>query len=578
MNKERVSIMAKKTTGRKSPLRNMINESIEELANGEFGADPRLDDAEEMTGPERFVRGQKHKDEVVIDGLLSDISGKTGYFLKLKKEVKPNEWMLMKVIENDWRKWADIETEVSGIVIEHTKRDSRKWGSGLYRVEIACKGGSRGKGYDPIDFYVNAEEEFLGVNNAPGSTQAQVVDPSVQVTSTLDMISQLMNAVKGVIPQPQDPAQVQNQIANAFQQGMQLKVSDSGNNNQMMIAMMTMMMTSMKEIMAASRSNEPRVVNSPEETLNKTLETLKTFGVLGDKNEKPHKEKTIIELAAELKALGIDVFKKDDPMEQIGKLKQIASIASDFMGVGGQGEKPSILEKIIDVLGPAVPKMIADIKATAENAAQAQAIASQNIQRMAKPLVTSQPGVVQTGEPTTYQSMSKSEEPIVAQATVEQPVMNDQVKMFFNQMYEAIRTNNKMFYPVVYTSLLQDQNGQNLLNGIVQGTANAKNLIDLLQQYGDERFKNSEFVMKSMVGYVNGFIVWMRQMVAPQQEESVQQSVVHETSFDVVCPLCQTEYSYGSEAEYLAESEENRICNANGTCQGILEPVKRKAI
>ena len=572
--------MARKAPGKKSALREMISESIEELSAGDFAKDPRLDDADEITGPERFVRGQKHKDEVVIDGLLSDISGKTGYFLKLKKEVKPNEWMLMKVIENEWRKWADIETEVASIVIEHTKRDARKWGSGLYRVEIACKGGSRGKGYDPIDWYVNAEEEFLGVNTTSGASTAQVVDPSVQVTSTLDMISQLMNAVKGVIPQPQDPAQVQNQIASAFQQGMQLKVGDSSNNNQMMIAMMTMMMTSMKEIMAVSRSNEPRIVNSPEETLNKTLETLKTFGVLGDKNEKPHKEKTIIELAAELKALGIDVFKKDDPMEQIGKLKQIASIASDFMGVGGQGEKPSILEKIIDVLGPAVPKMIADIKATAENAAQAQIAAGQNIQRMSRKQVSVQPGqsVQQpVGEQTTYQSMAPSEEPNVMQSTVEQPVMNDQVKMFFNQMYEAIKTNNKMFYPVIYTSLLQDQNGQNLLNGVVQGTANAKNLIDLLQQYGDERFKDSTFVMKFMVGYVNGFIVWLRQMMAPQTDIPQQQNTAV-SSFDVVCPMCQTEYSYNNEAEYLAEPEENRICNANGTCQGILEPMKQKAV
>ena len=553
------------TRKKDSPLKGLIKESLSELKGEQFPEDPELN-GNEITGPERFAHTQKKRDEIVIDSLLSSINGKTGYFLKLKKEMRPNEWMLMKTVESEWRNWADVETEVANIVKEHTKKSPAKWGTGAYRIEIACKGGMRGQTYDSIDVYVNAEEEFLTL---PGQTsQSQVIDPSVQVTSTLDMISQLMNAVKGVIPTPPNPAETQQQIASAFQQGMQLKVGDSNNNSQMLIAMMTMMMTSMKEIMAANRVNTATVVN-PQDDLKGMLETLKTFGVLGNTNQ-IQQQKTVVDLAKELKELGIDLFKKDDPLEQVNKLKQIAGIAAQFMGMGNENvERPSILEKIVDVVGPSIPGMIKDVRETMDNAVKAQQIAGQNIERATKVNESRQ---IPSGGGTTYQQMANSGGSVNPESTV-----NSQIQAFFNQLYEAVKTNNRMFYPVIYTSLLQDEKGQQLLQGIVNGTKSAKDLIDVLQEYGGDRFKDSEFVMKYMVGYTNGFIVWIRSMMNVQSEQTEQATHVPVTNgYDVECPVCHTVYQYESEQDF--NSEQNKSCGANidgKACQGLMKPLAK---
>lgn len=368
---------------RKSPLKDIIKESLNEMRRGEkdddFPDDPTLAEHIRPEGPERFTIKQKSRDEIVIDSLLADISGKDGYFIKLKKEIRPNEWMLMKVIENEWRRWADIETAVADIVKEYTKKSPQKWGTGAYRVEIACRGGMRGKGYSPIDIYVNADEEFVA--STPGNTgNGQQIDSATQVTSQLDTLAQLVNVVRGVIPAPQDPNIIQQQIANAFQQGMQMKVAESSSSNQMMIAMMTTMMGIMKEIITSLKSDKPIEHRNIEDSMTKIMETLKTFGVLPTQ-QGGGKEKSVIDFVNELKALGIDIIKKDEPLEQINKLKQLASIANEFIGQG-QGEKPSILEKLIDVLGPAVPKMIEDAREAFDKAAQAQALAKQNIEKV----------------------------------------------------------------------------------------------------------------------------------------------------------------------------------------------------
>lgn len=574
--------MAKR--GTVSPLKKLISEGIEDLQRSGFPDDPRMNDAEEISGPERFAKGQQKKDEVVIDTLLSGINGKTGYFLKLKKEVRPNEYMMMKVIETDWRKWADMEVEVSNIVKEHTKVAPLKWGTGPYRVEIACKTGMRGDTYDPIDFYINAEEEFM-TPTAQQSGPMPIVNPTEQLAATLDTVGNLMSALKNVMPQPAapiDPSKVQEQIAGAFEKGLQAKATEGSGNAQMMQAMMTGMIGMMTAMMQNNNNNNgPRVIN-PEESLEKTLAVMKNFGVLGQQNNAP-KEKSLVDLVTELKVLGVDIFKKDDPMESISKLKQMASIASDFMGMGGTPERPSILEKVVDVLGPAIPKMISDIKDATQNTVRVQQIAGENIRNASQRQLPIQP-VLQSvinqsgGEPTTYQAMNmnsgnntKGNEQVV-QAPV-QP--NEQVKQFFNALYESVTMNNRLYYPVVYTSLLQDANGQALLQGIINGTKTAKDLIDMLQEHGDERFKNSEFVMKSLVGYINGFIMWIRQMMGQTQViEPVSEPVKVEVEYDARCSICGTVFGFESEADFMMNSKVCEAPNATGTCVGILEPVK----
>jgi hypothetical protein len=549
------------STKKKSMVKQMIDEALQKVDGSGFPDDPELNEDSRITGPERFAKGQKAKDEVLIDSQLADISTKEGYFLKLKKEMRPNEWMLMKTIESEWRNWPDVETAVANIVKEHTKTAPQKWGSGPYRIEYACKGGMRGKGYPFLDFYINAEEEFLNIN---GTTTGAVVghapvDATTQVTAQLDMLGRLTEIINSNKTPGLDVAQVQGQIAGAFEKGLTIKANEGSSSNQMMMTMMTGLM-GMMTALATNKPAEPKVVN-PQEGLTGMLETLKTFGVLG--NSEKEKPKGLVETLGELKLLGIDLFKKDDPLEQVSKLKQIASIASDFMGMGGTSERPSIIEKIVDALAPALPGLMNDIKQTAQSAVQVQVEAGKNIERAKLNAPTSQP-VVQPVH---------NEGTTMHQGT---PAVNPQVQAFFNGLHEAVKANNRMFYPIVYTSLLQDPKGVELVNGIVSGSHTAKELVELLQGYGDARFKDSEFVMKHLVSYVNGFILWLRDMVKPKFYAEAAAEVPASNGFvapkgpgvDVKCEICNTVFVYESVEEF--EQEENKVCGNNG-CTGMIQ-------
>ena len=554
----------------------MIDESLAKLQNSGFESDPTLDDDDngQLTGPQRFAKGQKAKDEVIIDSQLADIAGQEGYFLKLKKEMRPGlgEWMLMKTIETEWRRWADTETEVARIVKEHTRIAPAKWGTGPYRIEYGCKGGMRGKTYPVKDFWINAEEEMNNVGQVGQPANAQpAVDPTTQVTAQLDMLGRLMDVMKGVQPTPIDPATIQKQSADAFQQGLAAKANEGNQST----ALITAMMTGMIGLMTAIATNKPvpveaKVVN-PTEGLTGMLETLKTFGVLG--NQEKEKPKSLVDTLGELKLLGLDIFKKDDPLEQISKLKQLASIAGDFMGMGGTGEKPGILEKIVDMVGPSIPGIIKDLKDTAGNAMQAQVEAGKNIERARLP--------IQSGE---GQSMN-----VLPNTGMDSGVsVNPQITAFFNGLYEAVNANNRLFYPIIYASLLQDPKGVALVNGIVSGSHTAKELIELLQGYGDTRFKDSEFVMKRLVGYTNGFIIWLRDMVKPKNygemaHEQEQQeiplnngnaipTISKGVGYEVGCGICHTIYVYESAEEFMQEAE--KICGQNG-CTGALQSLTK---
>lgn len=552
-------------TKRKLPLKQIIDQSLSELQNSGFPKDETLENSE-ITGPERFAKGQKAKDEVIIDSQLADIVGKEGYFLKLKKEIRPgmNEWMLMKTIESDWRNWPDTETEVAKIVKEHTKIAPSKWGSGPYRIEYACKGGMRGKGYPPLDFYINAEEEYLNPNViGTGVAASPQVDPATQVTAQLDMLGRLMDVVKGVQPAPIDPAVIQKQNADAFQQGLAIKANEGNNST----AMMTAMMTGLMSMMTAIATNKPvveapKVVN-PTEGLQGMLEVMKTFGVIGQPQNQ-EKPKGLVEILGELKLLGLDLFKKEDPLDQISKLKQIASIASDFMGMGGTTDKPSILEKCVDMLGPAIPAMVKQLSDASSNAVQVQVEAGKNIERakIAAPVVHPN-----------NEGTQMNTAPVV-------PAVNPQIAAFFNGLHEAVRANNRLYYPIVYASLLQDPQGVALINGIVGGTQTAKELIELLQGYGDVRFKDSEFVMKHLVSYVNGFIIWLREMAKPKQYTEAVQEIPPSNGFvapkgpgcDIECQTCHTVFVYESMEEFMEEA--NKVCGNNG-CTGALRPLQK---
>lgn len=578
-----------------SPMRQMIRDSLKEMKEGNFPEDPKLDEESEITGPERFAKTQKQKDEVVIDRLLAPIAGKAGYFLKLKKELRPGEWMLMKTVENEWRQWADMETAVANIVKDHTKKSPGKWGTGPYKIEYACSGGVRGENYPEQTFFINAEEEFTNPAIAGVGVVVPAVDPSTAVAGQIDTLANLVNMLKNFLPQAIDPAKTQEQIASAFTQGMQLKVGEGSSSTALMSTMMTGLIGMMTAIV--TKDNSPKVINpsegtSPTDGLTKMLEVLKNFGVIG--NQSSEKQKTTIDFIRELKELGMDLFKKDDPLDQVDKLKKIASIASEFIGMGGDKERPGVLEKIVDILGPSIPGMVKDFKEASTNMTQAQIEAGRNIDRAQNKMI---------GQPQPAgNTMNVGGGGSVPTGSGSMPPMSAQVQQFFNGLYDAVQTNNRMFYPIIYTSLLQDPQGQTLLNGIVQGTHTAKDIIEMLQTHGGERYRESEFVMKKLVGYTNGFIIWIREMLkpgpygivdpipaqpGPVTNGAAKQETGHENvkaggsvpgSYDAECPICHAVYAFEDEQAYREEKE--KVCGMehNGVpCPGMIQPISQAA-
>lgn len=545
----------------------MIDKSLADLHNSGFEPDPTLDDDREVTGGERFAKGQKARDEVIIDSQLMDIAGKEGYFLKLKKELRQGlgEWMLMKTIETEWRQWADTETEVARIVREHTKISPTKWGTGSYRIEYSCRVGHRGKPYPVRDFYINAEEELIAPN-VNGQIVQPAVDTATQVASQLDMLGKLLEVTRGFQPAQLDPAKIQEQQAAAFEKGLAIKAGEGNNSTVMMTTLITGLMGMMTALMT---KNDSAAKPNENEGFKGMLETLKTLGVIGQQNQE--KQKSFAETLVELKAIGLDIFKKEDPMEQMSKLKQLANIAGEFMGMGGTSEKPGILEKIVDMIGPSVPGMIKDAKDAMGNAVAVQIEAGKNIER-AK--IAHGPSSNVSNEGSTMNTA-----PNIPPAMQNNP----QVAAFFNGLHEAAMMNNRMFYPIIYTSLLQEAQGQALITGIVNETHTAKELIELLQSYGDPRFKDSEFVMKKLVSFVNGFIMWIRQMMKPSAEANaygapIQQPVQQSSSgtYDVECTVCDLVYAYDSMQEFTEEPDKKCTGIFQGApCTGMMQPLTK---
>jgi hypothetical protein len=396
-------------------------------------------------------------------------------------------------------------------------------------------------------------------------SNASTIDPTTQVTSQLDMLGRLLDVTRGFQPPPLDPAKIQEQQAAAFEKGLAIKAGGESSNTQLMITMMTGLM-GMMTAMATNRPVEPKVVN-PTENLSGMLEVMKTFGVIGQPQAQPEKPKTFAETLIELKAIGLDIFKKEDPMEQMSKLKQFASIASDLMGMGGTAERPSILEKCVDMLGPALPEMVKQISQASGNAVQAQIEAGRNMER-AKSIGVSNEGSIPMPMQTTTGTTNNGLQP------------NPQVVAFFNGLHEAVRANNRLYYPIIYTSLVNDAQGVGLINGIVSGTQTAKELIELLQGHGDSRFKDSEFVVKHLVSYVNGFIMWLRDMIKPKQYAEAAQEIPPSNGFvaptgpgyEVECILCHQGFVFENAEEFMQETV--KVCGHNG-CVGALQPIQK---
>lgn len=345
------------------PLGDIIKEEAEEAKVDQFSADEEFDADRDLgfgAGPSAFHRSAVDRDALVIDELLTSLPKNQGYYLKLYREIMPGKFEFKDQI-NNYDTWTDLELEISNLVKAMTRKfGAKKWGSGLYRLIVWKQGGIREKNkYPAIDVIVDAGDN----EDAAANIHTGKVDPIEAANEQLGALGNMLSAVQGIMPKPVDPNVQFSAIANAFIAG---KGEQANGNNQMMTMMMTMM-TGLISALTQQRQAGP-APESPDVQMARQLEMIKSMHALVAPSGPGAPVKSLIEQIAELKALGIDLFKKEDTIEVLAKMKAIMSSAGEIVPGAAPVERPGIFEKLVDAIAPSIPKIIGDLRTISENA------------------------------------------------------------------------------------------------------------------------------------------------------------------------------------------------------------------
>lgn len=527
---------------RKQDVKDLIGQELNSFKHNEDDEFIATGGTEE-TG-HRFLESKERlsEEEAIIDELLLSVPRSQGYYLKLSKEIRPNEYEFKLRIDG-YENWSDLEYEVSNIVRSYTSKAPVKWGSGHYRVTIWRDGGIRGPKHKPIDFFVDALEIDLPGNN--------VVAGKADVESQLASMSGLIDSVKKIMPQQEtlSPADVQKMINDAYMQGMTNASQSKANEASGTAAMMTGMFALIAQMMQnMNQRPEPIQQQSPIDMLAKMTETMNNMG-LGPNKEKP---KSLVEQISEMKVLGLWKEPKDeDPISKLTEMKNLMSIVTDFAG-GAKGERPTTIEKIIDVIGPQVPDMIGKVTSTINNAID------YSKSRMGLP--NQAPTRVVRNNP------SQLPPPINNQ----QPVNEDQTMLFysklFNELHQIISANDQSKFPYIAEQIVKLFGTERALLDIATGAMSPEAIANAMTMYGGAKFKDVVF-QPIMINYITRFTVWLKEQHAiHNQTNNV------EGDFVTTCSKCKAEYEFSSKAEF--DNDPNKLCgfdHGNGQiCDGVL--------
>lgn len=539
---------------RKQDVKDLVNEELNRIKDDndeEFVATSGSDE----TG-HRFLESKERisEEEAIIDELLLSVPRSQGYYLKLSKEVRPNEYEFKLRIDG-YENWSDLEYEISNVVRSYTSKAPVKWGSGHYRVTIWRDGGIRGPKHKPIDFFVDALEIDMPGNN--------VVTKNVDIESQLTSMSGLIESVKKIMPHPPEtlsPADVQKMINDAYMQGMtnasQSKTNEATTTAALITGMMTMMQTMMQGM---NQRPEPIQQQSPIDMLAKMAETMNNMGLGPNNKEKP---KSLVEQIGEMKVLGLWKEPKDeDPITKFTELKNLMSIVSDLAG-GTKGERPTTMEKIIDVIGPQVPDMIGKVTSTINNAID------YSKSRMGLPnqppvrVVRSNPQQL----PPAANNQRINENP--------QPVSEDPTMLFysklFNELHQIISMNDTSKFPYIAEQIVKLFGTEQSLLDIINGSMSPEAIANAMSMYGGAKFKDQAF-QPQMYDYITRFTIWLKEQHKAHVSSSLE-SDGNAGDFVVTCIKCKAEYEFSSKAAF--DSDPDKTCgfdHDNGqVCDGVL--------
>ena len=553
--------MPAKEKGRTVPLSDILEEEAEAAKRDAFPADDMFDPDRDLNfhGPGAFRRSMIDKDQMVIDELLASLPKNQGYYLKLYKEILPGKFELKESIEQ-YDTWTDMELEISNRVKAMTRKfGSKKWGSALYRVIVWKNGGIRERNkYPPIDVIVDAGDEV----NSEDSMHKGKSDPLAEAAEQFAAFGGMLNAMKGIMPAAPDPNVQFQALAQAYSAGKGENANSGNMTMQMMTMMMTTMMTVMKEVMTVNR---PATATAPEDAMAKLMGMLKDFHSVTVQPSTP--QQTLAQQMAELKLLGIDPFKREDTIDQIAKLKAVMGSVTDLIPNGAKVERPGIMEKLIDTIGPIIPKIIGDLKTMTDNAALAQQIQAIRMQQTAEaagapPELGAPPPqrpMTRYGQPVGPQPNRSSHadafreepdydpysgfstrpfpgqrsdaamfgpddfaspeqqraamtgQPVQPRPVAPQPVPQpaQQLPPLLVELRELIANDQRSAYEGLYNTLMGYPESRMMIEGILANMVTAQEMTSQLQAAGGPTFNEPAFVEK-MLSYLDGFMQWVK--------------------------------------------------------------------
>jgi len=532
----------------KTAKKNIIKDTIKELADEKAGL--KIDEDEEFdpafVGPRKispFTGFRKDQDEIAVDELLAGLSNKAGWYLKLSKEIAANEYQF-KIKITDFETWTDLELQIVNIVRVNTKRDPRRWGSGRYMIVAWNENGLRDK-KPPRYIEVDAEEP-VDVNSAPAVT-GTATSPSEQLGAVADLLKTM-----NLLSPPTSPQDHLKLLTESYVAGQSAAGTKEASGNQSSMMMMVMMMGMMKEMVTSMRPGNIPTQPSSTDTMKDMLTMMTQLGVIGSPKD------DVIATIGKFREAGLITQPAvvQDPMEQLTKLKQIASLFSELTP---GGEPPSLINKLIDILAPAIPGMIANISNTVDKVAMLKKQALEAGGNGTRP----QPARVFQVPPTAEQPQSQpeaAEPPPTTFEVKENPVQETEminISRFTHELFNIVMTDDRTKYGYI-SDVLKSFFGDVVETGLRTRVMTADTLIGYIKSFDTKRYNTPEANDKLQT-YVKAYV------------DSIQGNV---TTYSVKCSKCGAICEFDSKEEWDTLPDSEKICgfelNPGNLCDGPL--------
>lgn len=494
-------------------------------------------------------------DARVIDELLTSIPKNQGYYLKLYREIHPNEFELKQRIDT-YDSWSDLEWEINAIVRSYTEKAPQKWGSGRYRIIIWRDGGLRGPKYKPIDFVIDAGEPAISGNG--GSAKSESSSLKEQVESLTSLVSMFRDSNPNV-----NPADLQKLLAETFKSGIEVSRTQTNSQDQAGNSALGDLAKVLGEVVrsqtaasvvARNQPDRPAQVDPSSQILSQILTLLLKERLDGNKRESP------LEMLKAMKEAGLLPSQTStNPNEQFKTtIEMMASMMAIVKSMGGGGDSGPVTlgAELVRTLGPQAGKMIEDVTSTVKTIINGR-LTAQNKPTSKIPLPNNNQPPANMGKMGESLNLPGDKDEVqipLPDNTQPSPQLDSQIMSpnpqvtqpmvpIFVPLYNAIFSNDVNYYPKL-EELLLSYGSVDTYEQLITGKIPLDQLIDYVKPLG-AGFLDDPVSRQ----YLVNFLVWAK---AKKEIEVVAK-----------CPKCDEEYIFDDKAALEADPK----CP---TCQGDL--------